>query len=243
MSERIAEGVHRLGNELVNYYLVEGDGGLTLIDAGVPRMRAQLEPALAALGRTVADLRAIALTHGHADHVGYAEALRAEHGIPVYVHEADAELARTQKTGKREGGLPKYLRNRAFWQLMGEMVRGGLPKGVKAVRTYRDGEVLDVPGRPRVIHGPGHSDGCSALLLEDRGVLLTGDVLCSWNPMTGRRGVQIMPSPFNRSNAQAVASIERLSGVDAGVLAFGHGEPWRDGVPAALDSARRLGVS
>ena len=39
----VAPGVHRLGNEIVNYYLIEADGGLTLVDAGLPAFRGRLE--------------------------------------------------------------------------------------------------------------------------------------------------------------------------------------------------------
>ena len=34
------------------------------------------------------------LTHGDSDHVGFAERLRRENGVPVYVHSADADRAR-----------------------------------------------------------------------------------------------------------------------------------------------------
>ena len=40
-----------------------------------------------------------------------------------------------------------------------------------------DGEVLDVPGSPRVVHAPGHTAGSCALFLEDRSLLFSGDAL------------------------------------------------------------------
>ena len=37
----------------------------------------------------------------------------------------------------------------------GRVLRGGLPIHVQYVETYEEGDVLDVPGRPRVMHrGP-----------------------------------------------------------------------------------------
>ena len=33
---RIAEGLHRLGSDLINFYLVEDATGLTVVDAGIP---------------------------------------------------------------------------------------------------------------------------------------------------------------------------------------------------------------
>ena len=41
--------------------------------------------------------------------------------------------------------------------------------------------------------------------------------------------------------AQALESIDRLEGVEAAVIGFGHGDPWRGGVGAALAEARATG--
>ena len=64
--------------DLVNWYLVEDGGRVTIVDAGVPAYRRQLEADLAKLGRTVGDVAALVLTHGHADHTGFAEEVRTE---------------------------------------------------------------------------------------------------------------------------------------------------------------------
>ena len=155
----VAPGIHRLGNELVNYYLVEADGGLTLIDAGLPAFYAQLEAFLRERGRAVADIDALLLTHPHGDHVGIAEQVR-QAGVPVRIHELDAEQARTGKNHKRDGSMLPYFRHGATWRLLAMGVRAGGAKSVKIaeVTPFGEGE-LDVPGRPRVIHTPGHSPG------------------------------------------------------------------------------------
>src|SRR5918994_4747198 len=97
MPTEVAPGVHRLGNEMVNFYLVEADGGLTLVDAGLPAFLDELEELLRSRGRTVADIDALLLTHAHGDHVGIAEKVR-QAGVPVRIHERDAEQARTAKS-------------------------------------------------------------------------------------------------------------------------------------------------
>jgi glyoxylase-like metal-dependent hydrolase (beta-lactamase superfamily II) len=240
---RIAEGLHRLGSDLINFYVVEDATGVTVVDAGIPAFYDKLEPCLRQLGRTVADVRALVLTHAHPDHVGFAERLRTEHGVPVLVHAADEELARTQKPGPRDGSMLPYLRYPAAWRLFGVFARVGLPSKMRIgeVSTFAGDERLDVPGRPRVIHAPGHSDGCVALHFEGHSALLVGDVLCSRNPLTGRSGVQVMPAAFASSAAQALASIDRLESVEAAVIGFGHGDPWRGGVGAAVAAARATG--
>jgi glyoxylase-like metal-dependent hydrolase (beta-lactamase superfamily II) len=242
MPTEVAPGVHRLGNEAVNFYLVEGDGGLTLVDAGLSGFRGQLEELMRGRGQTLASIDAVVLTHAHPDHVGVAEVVRAA-GVPVYVHEADAEMARTAKTPKRERALPAYLRHGSAWRTLGLMARAGGMRSVKIaeVSAFAGDEALDVPGRPRPIHTPGHSNGHVALHFADRGVLMTGDAMCTWNPLTGRRGPQIMPGGLAISSAAEMESLSRLEGVEAGMLLPGHGEPWTEGVAAAVARAREAG--
>ena len=91
---QLAPGLHRLGDGLVNSYLVEDGGAITIVDAGMSGQYGDLERELAAMGRSKADIRAIVLTHGDTDHVGFADRLRQELGIPVYVQAADVARAR-----------------------------------------------------------------------------------------------------------------------------------------------------
>jgi glyoxylase-like metal-dependent hydrolase (beta-lactamase superfamily II) len=239
---RIAEGLHRLGSDLINFYLVEDATGVTVVDAGVPAFYDKLAGCLGAFGHTWDDVKALVLTHAHFDHVGFAERVRREHGVPVHVHAADESLARTQKA-PRDGSLLPYLRYAAAWKLIGVVARAGLPKRVliEEVTTFAAGDRLDVPGRPLVIHAPGHTAGCVALHFEGHQALLVGDVLCARNPLTGRKGVQVMPAAFATSASQALGSVDRLEGVEAAVIGFGHGDPWRGGVGAALAEARATG--
>lgn len=78
----VADGVVRLGTELVNWYLVEDGGRVTIVDAGAPKYRPQLDRGLALLGRRPADVAAVLLTSGHADRIGFAEPVRRELGVP-----------------------------------------------------------------------------------------------------------------------------------------------------------------
>jgi glyoxylase-like metal-dependent hydrolase (beta-lactamase superfamily II) len=240
---RIAEGVHRLGSDLVNFYLVEDAAGVTVVDAGLPRFYERLEAGLGETGRRWEDIRALVLTHAHVDHVGFAERLRTEHGVPVHVHAEDAEMARTGKVPRPERLPFAYLRFPAAYRLIGHMLRNGAAKRQRVgdFGTFAGGETLDVPGRPRVIHCPGHSRGCVALHFESHGALLVGDVLCSRNPLTGREGPQVPPAAFNVSSEQALASLSRLEPVEAAVVGFGHGDPWEGGVGAAVQRARARG--
>jgi len=238
----VADGVVRLGTELVNWYLLEEDGKVTIVDAGAPSYRPQLEHGLAFLGRTTSDVEAVVLTHGHSDHIGFAEPVRAELGVPVFVHRDDEGLTTTGKApGKNEAVMLPALRYPHAWKLLAHLTSAGFPKKLEQVTTFGDGDELDVPGRPRVIHTPGHTDGHSAFWLESRGTLVAGDVLCTLQPLTGKRGPQLMPSSFNRSNATILESLGKLEHLDVGTIVVGHGEPWTQGAAEAVRLTRERG--
>jgi glyoxylase-like metal-dependent hydrolase (beta-lactamase superfamily II) len=79
--ETIAQGVHRIEDAHVNWYLVEDGDALTVVDTGLPRSWGSLQAALHRLGRTAGEIDAVVLTHGHFDHVGFADRARRELGV------------------------------------------------------------------------------------------------------------------------------------------------------------------
>jgi glyoxylase-like metal-dependent hydrolase (beta-lactamase superfamily II) len=241
----IAKGIHRLTNGVANFYLIEESGKLVLVDAGAPKDWALFSQAALNLGRAVGDLDAVLLTHAHTDHTGFAERARTSTGARVLIHEQDVQMARTGKVGPRDGKTSAYLLRAAFWRTALVLSMRGATKiiPVQEVSGFSDGDVLDVPGSPRVVHAPGHTDGSAAILLEDRSVLFTGDVLCTHNAYTGRAGPQIMPSGLNADTPQALASLTNLSEIKADVLLPGHGESWTGGVEEAIRQARAAGPS
>ena len=241
----VAEGVYRLTHGVVNFYLVADAGKLTLIDAGTPGDWDVFARAVTSLGRTLGDLDSVLLTHAHSDHTGFAERARTEAHATVRIHAADEAVARSGRTPKNQAGVARYLvRPEAYRTLFGLMRRQGLKLiPIHEVSTFQDGETLNVPGRPRVVHTPGHTDGSCVILLEERRVLVTGDVLTTKNPLTGRVGPQIAPDGLNQDSDLALRSLDALAAVPADVVLPGHGEPWTDGIPEAVRLAQVAGRS
>ena len=234
---RIAPSIHRLGDRsIVNSYLVEDSGEVTIIDAGVPGFYRDIPKELAAMGRTVADVRALVLTHGHTDHIGFAERLRRDQRIPVSVHEMDAALARGEVPNPSKGFGPIKL-GPLFGFLWFTILRGGLrtPK-LHEVATFGDGATLDVPGSPRVILTPGHTHGSAALHVPSLGALFIGDAFATYAVTTGARGPQV--APFTADADQAVASLPRLEAASADLVLPGHGDPWTGGIQEAIRLVR-----
>ncbi len=242
---QVSEGIHRLTRGVTNFYLIEESGKYTLVDAGTPADFGLFARSLAELGAKLTDLDAVLLTHAHSDHTGFAERARTEAGARVWIHGADAESVRTGKAGKHDGKVTSYLLRAAFYRTTFSLLRrgGGRMIPVAEASAFADGEQIDVPGRPRAVHAPGHTPGSAAILVESRRALLTGDVLATENCLTGRLGPQIMPSGLNEDTGQALASLDALRGIDADLLLPGHGDPWSQGVAEAVRKARAAGPS
>ncbi len=58
----VVEGVHRIEDAYTNWYLIEQDGRLTIVDAGVPTSWESLHDALGRLGHRASDVEAVVLT-------------------------------------------------------------------------------------------------------------------------------------------------------------------------------------
>jgi len=245
--DEVASGVHRYDDGIVNWYLVEDGGRLTAVDAGFPNSWSALTDSLPKLGRTLSDLEAVILTHAHVDHIGFAEQARKEAGAAIYVHELDAKLVGSPTTiAKSERSPFRYVNHATTRKLLlgATLARAPLAKGVKELRRFADGDVLeDVPGRPTVVHTPGHTDGHCAFHLPDRGVVFAGDAIVTRDPYIGATGPQTVSAAATKDTRQALASLDRFDGLEASIVLTGHGEPWR-GTPAeAARRAREAGAS
>ncbi len=232
---RVADGIERIHENVINVYLVEEAGKLTVVDTGFPGNWPLLVAGLAGIGHTLADVQAILITHAHVDHVGMAERLRRASGAPVRVHGDDLEylLAGKSPPGGGGGGFGLALITMLAYALR---KRGFRMPPVLEATAFADGDRLDLPGRPRVVHVPGHTPGSAAFLFEDRGALCAGDALVTLNPATGRPGPQL--SPFIWDLQRARESLGRLESLDARVLLPGHGKPFAGSPAEAVRLAR-----
>jgi glyoxylase-like metal-dependent hydrolase (beta-lactamase superfamily II) len=233
---KLAPGIHRIGEGLVNSYLLEESGEVTIVDCGAPAYWNDLPRELASMGRTLANVRAVVLTHAHTDHVGFAERIRSERRVPVNVHELDARMARGEEkpknqswAGIRIGPLLGFIR----FALSHGMLRS---TPIAEVATFGDGATLDVPGTPRVIHLPGHSEGSAALHISARDTLFVGDAFATYSVLSGETGPQL--APFGSDLPRARESLARLDGLEAGLVLPGHGEAWTGGLADALQRVR-----
>lgn len=226
---------------MINAYLLEDGGEVTVVDAGVSRMWGDLPGELAAMGRTLDDVRSIVLTHGHTDHIGFAERGRTERGWPVRIHELDAALARGEAKQRSQGMGP--LRPWPLLRFLAWAVTRGLLRvtHLGAVDTFGDGATLDVPGAPRVILAPGHTAGSAVLHFAGHDALFVGDAIATYAVTSGRAGPQV--SPFSEDRALALASLARFEDVRAGLVLPGHGPAFAGPPAEAVRLAREAAAA
>jgi glyoxylase-like metal-dependent hydrolase (beta-lactamase superfamily II) len=237
---RLAPSLHRLGSSLVNSYLVEEGGLVTIIDAGLPGYWSDLPKELATMGRSLDDVRAVVLTHGDTDHIGFAARIRRERGVPVYVHELDAGRARGEVKKPMSSWGPVKI-----GPLLGFLAytarKGGLRiPPLTEVVTFTEG-TLDVPGSPQVIHVPGHTPGSVAIHVPSVDALFMGDAFTTRSVLTGKEGPQ--PGPFTLDPEGARASLAKLDALEATWVLPGHGDPWNAGLTEALRQTRNHPVA
>jgi glyoxylase-like metal-dependent hydrolase (beta-lactamase superfamily II) len=223
---QLADGIHRLGDSpVVNSYLLVDGRDVTIVDAGMPGLWSDLLAELGSIGRSLDDVRALVLTHGHSDHIGFAERARGR-GVPVSVHELDAALARGEVPNPAKGGGPIRPLPLLRFLLLGIRRGAFRTKTLGEVGTFGDGVTLDVPGS-------------AALSVPSRDALFVGDALATYAVTNGSIGPMI--APFTADPAGAVASLDRLAGIEAGLVLPGHGLPWTGGVAEAVRRIRAAG--
>jgi glyoxylase-like metal-dependent hydrolase (beta-lactamase superfamily II) len=211
---RLAPNVWRIpttvGDLINTFALVDDDGTVTLIDAGLNRASKRIRAGLAVMGVQPAAVRRIVVTHAHRDHAGGLRRLIRETGADVLSHEREAPYLRDGRSSRFGGG-----RRQSFHQ-------------VTVAEQFFDGTVLPVAGGLRVIHTPGHTPGHVSLLHEPTGLLITGDALFNVRSIRYSPGWLCTDGELNRKSADA------LGDLDFEIAGFTHGPEIRTAAREAV---------
>jgi glyoxylase-like metal-dependent hydrolase (beta-lactamase superfamily II) len=173
----------------VSVYVLGGESGLTLVDAGwdSDEAWAALTDGLAGIGASVEDVRGSLVTHMHFDHIGLARRLREASGAWIALHPADRDVI--ADPDQRDAARAAELDRRWLFSLgasADELDRLAArrstpdPRGTIAIpdRLVEDGENLELPGWSlRAVHTPGHTPGHLCFTDERSGLLFGGDHL------------------------------------------------------------------
>jgi glyoxylase-like metal-dependent hydrolase (beta-lactamase superfamily II) len=201
----------------VNAYLVREEDGFTLVDTTVGGGAGDLIAAAEAAG---GQIRRIALTHGHGDHVGSVEALKQRVGndVQVLLGELDARILAGEKVvdGKLPGSWPKVQ-----WTPDVRLAPG------------------DRVGSLEVVASPGHTPGHVSFLDTRDRTLIAGDVFTSYGEVAVTNHFY-WRFPFATmatwDKAKDVESARAMRALDPTLLVVGHG-PATAAPGAAMDKA------
>jgi len=201
----------------VNAFLVREDDGLTLVDTTMPRAADEIIGAARSAG---GEIRRIALTHGHGDHVGSLDALKEQLGdaVEILMPQLDARIHAGEQVvdGKPPGQWPK-LRTSPDVRLTGGERIGSL-------------EVIPTPG-----HTPGH---VSFLDTRDRTVIV-GDVFTSIGGLAVSNHFHLrfpLAAMATWDKGKDRESAQKLRALEPAMLVVGHGGPVRN-PDQAMDAA------
>jgi glyoxylase-like metal-dependent hydrolase (beta-lactamase superfamily II)/predicted ester cyclase len=226
--ERVADGVWLIRGGLprvMNVYLIEEPGGVTVFDAGIRTMAADLAAAAARLG----GIKRVVLGHADADHRGSAPLL----GAPVYSPPRERDAAEAPL------GLRTYWDfEKLRWfarPVMPILLRSYDAGPVQVAGTVQEGDTV---AGFQVVEIPGHAPGQIALFRESDRLALTSDCFYTFDPQTGIKGHPRVPHPaFNQSTEQARASISKLAALEPAAAWAGHTDPLTGDVRAQLERA------
>ncbi|MGW7567760.1 MBL fold metallo-hydrolase [Streptomyces tendae] len=238
---QVADGTYLVHGGHTNWVILTDGDAATLVDTGYPGDRRALLDSLAAVGSSPEAVAAVLVTHAHNDHLGSAEYLRAAHGTPVLLHEAEVPHARRDflqqvsvgtvlRNAWRPGVLP--------WMVHVLRTGGTEQHPVTAPAAFPAAGALDLPGRPVPVHTPGHTDGHCVYHLPDAGVVISGDALVSGHALSRTEGPQLLPDLFHHDRTRAIASLDVIASLEGDVLLPGHGPVHRGPVKDAADLAR-----
>ncbi|MBV9799957.1 MAG: MBL fold metallo-hydrolase [Solirubrobacterales bacterium] len=189
----------------VNAFLVREEDGFTLVDTTTGGGANGL---IGAAERAGAQVKRIALTHGHSDHVGSLDALKERLGdsVQVLMPELDARIVAGEKIvdGKLAGSWPKNL------------------KTTPDVRLAAGDRV----GSLEVVASPGHTPGHVAFVDTRDGTLIAGDVFTSYGRVAVTTEFYLrfpLATMGTWDKGKDLESARALRALDPPVMVVGHG--------------------
>jgi hydroxyacylglutathione hydrolase len=200
-----------------NVYLVKTNPPL-LIDSGGKADLDALQAALKAEGVSLAQIKTIILTHGHADHAGLAAELRRRSGALLVAGAAETPITRA---GHNDELKPTSFMARILKQFALDPVYEGFDADLK-VDAPIDLQRFGLAGQ--VLQMPGHTPGSLVVVLDDGRAFVGDMVLGGWLGgalLADRAGEHYFHADLARNHANIAELLQR----PIHTFYLGHGGP------------------
>lgn len=194
-----------------NVWIVHDGDEAALIDAGFGD-DASVRERIVHLEREMPALRVhtIAITHHHTDHSSGGRRLAEALGAEVTMNPLDEVLLHTPHESNEDLPDERDLAARSrVWR--NEALATPVHRPIADGESFRVGRLT-----VRAVHTPGHTAGHNCYLVEETGVLFTGDTILGV-------GTSAIGPPPAGDMGQYLASLERIGTLGASLLAPGHG--------------------
>jgi glyoxylase-like metal-dependent hydrolase (beta-lactamase superfamily II) len=222
----------------INLWLLEDGDGFTLVDTGVatPDVRAHWDTLIADFldGRPI---HRVICTHTHPDHIGMAGVLCARFKAPLWMTAAEYLLGRilvADLPGVQRDDLVNFYDQHGLSAEKAEetgMARGGMFRKLvsempTSYQRMQEGDTVRIGDSDWTVHvGFGHSPEHASLICEQRGLMISGDMLL---PKISTNVSVFSSEPDGNPLKQFLDSIRRMQGLsdDLRVLPS-HGLPFK----------------
>ncbi|RLE19490.1 MAG: Zn-dependent hydrolase [Acidobacteria bacterium] len=228
MSER-SFTIHEIEGYIESIFLVESEGRLLLLDGGCRGDAARIEAFITGtMGRPMADLKLMAVSHMHPDHAGGAPILRQKFGIPIAAHHRVDDWYRGWR-GWLQNQVDRRLARFSARRNGKKRERVAYPRKLTPDYPLRDGDQL--PGFPEwvTMTFPGHTSFDIGLFNKTRSVFYAADLILCIN------GKFMLPFPIPFPE-EMKGSLTRFAKLNAETLLLAHGGKLKN-----MDFARLAG--
>jgi len=207
--------IQRVNVRETNCYLLQGRGGVIVIDPGPPGGASTILAETEKAGIQATEVRMILISHGHLDHYGAAKEVKAWCGAPIAAYHSEPDFSQDRRNALPPAQTLRGSMVRWLYMILAPLTH---LQPLEADVLIDDKESLAPFGiDARVLLVPGHSPGSLAIVTNE-GDAFVGDLFVNYT---------VPSQPLYLSDREAwQKSYQRILALGPRTVYVGHGEPF-----------------